>query len=164
MGNNRFVGFLQTAWQRLANLTAGKKDPASRVLLTRQEQSISACATLESGFGNVEDWGVWSTAKTSVISLVLPKWPRKLTLNFRVQAFGKVKAVDIQYESRKIGHWTILQCAPTYYLLDCSKLPRGKRIRIAFQNDEMSRPCDLVKGSTDGRTLGIGLCSLRVMD
>lgn len=132
--------------------------------VTRQEQSLSACATLESGFGDVESWGVWTVAKTAELSLVLPARPARLLISFKAQPFGKLKYVEVFYGSQKLAHWSIQKPAPENYILDCSALPRRKRIKLTFRNDEVSRPFDLINGSQDKRTLGIGFCSVRVID
>lgn len=164
----RFIIFAGLFWGSLAILpffsksSVKKPAPPSASSLTRQEQKIADCVTLESGFGNVEKWGVWSIAKTSVISLVLPAEPKDLSLVFKAQAFGKIKYVDVFYGTQKIAHWPIVKYSADDYVLDCSALPRGKRIRLTFESNELSRPCDLIEGSADKRTLGFGLCSVRI--
>ena len=141
-----------------------KETSASPGTLSSREQNVSACAVLESGFGDVESWGVWTVAKTSVLSLVLPSVPKKLLLNFKAQGFGKLRHVEIFHEAQKIGFWLIKKHSPENYILDCSKLPRKKRIKLTFINNELSRPCDLIKGNNDRRSLGIGFRSIQIAE
>lgn len=117
------------------------------------------------GWGQTEDWGVWTEGAQARLTLELvPGEPQALRIECLAAAFAKPTKVQVRANGRLAAIWSFEEGAPVLtraFLVPATWL-EASRLRLDFAIDRPVSPAELGMND-DRRQLGLGLMSLKVL-
>jgi len=128
---------------------------------------------LGTGWSGPEPWGVWGVGECHTLFIAIPKGsPENIALDLDVSAglvgARNLQAVDVAIGGETVAHWQftpdqnrgIRRLVVPQALVETSRAGRAA-MAIEFHPESVQRVCDIKPGSTDTRSIGLGLHRLR---
>ena len=136
--------------------------PRPDIDAARVSASNPGAAVLGAGWSIPEEWGTWSIARTATLRLRMPaERDGGLRLRALAHAYGPGgrQSVRVVVAGRELARWSYVSLGADEWReaeIPGALLPaEGDELLVELEIDAPSRPA--IPGSTDRRTLGIGL-------